>query len=119
MVFLMREMDLTRKSSVEPALCPPCAAYTRKACPMVSGYMEHYRQSVAPFVTRRCDDESCLCWAWIEPPTSSVRQSASADKWFALWTLQYRLSHDTEGRLVADFSGLRVLAIREVRPRTA
>jgi hypothetical protein len=59
MIFFMRAIDLARKCSTEPAACPPCAAYTQKACPMVSGYLEHYRQAIAPFITRRCDDESC------------------------------------------------------------
>ena len=119
MVFLMRGSDLTRKHSVEPGLCPPCAAYTQQACPMVSGYMAYYRQSVAPFVTRRCDDEQCLCRVWAPADDQSARLGAPAEKWYALWTLQYRLAHHTDGRLVADFSGLRVLAVREVTKRAS
>lgn len=114
MVFFMREADLARKCSNEPALCPPCAAYTQQACPMVSGYMAHYRNSVAPFATRYCDDDRCLCWAWIPPTASSARLGAEAEQWYALWTLQYKLVHDPEGRLAAGFEGQRVLKLREV-----
>jgi hypothetical protein len=115
MVFLMRQSDLQRKCSVEPPLCPPCAAYTQQACPMVGGYMAHYRDSVAPFVARRCDDELCQCQAWVAPTMPSARQGAAAETWYALWTRQYRLTRDSDDRIVANFSGLRVLAIREIR----
>jgi hypothetical protein len=117
MVFLMREADLVRKCSNEPALCPPCAAYTQLACPMVSGYMAYYRKSVAPFVSRRCGDDHCLCWAWITPTAPSARLGGRAEQWHALWTLQYNLIHDPEGRLAAGFEGLRVLKVREITPR--
>jgi hypothetical protein len=118
-VFLMRSFDLARKSSVEPGLCPPCAAYTQQACPMVAGYMEHYRKSVAPLVKRRCGDPACLCWAWVSPSEPSARLGAPAERWYALWTMQYQLTRDSEGRLVAGFAGLQVLAIRELNQRLA
>jgi len=118
MVFLMRQFDLARKCSAEPALCPPCAAYSQIACPMVAGYMEHYRKSVTPFVERQCDDPACVCRAWTAPEGSSARLGAPAEQWYALWTMRYRLIRDSDGRLAAGFTGLRVLALREVgRPR--
>jgi hypothetical protein len=113
----MRDFDLARKCSVEPGLCPPCADYSQKACPMVGGSMEHYRKSVAPFVERRCDDPGCLCWAWMPPADRTTRLGAPAEQWYALWTTQYRLVRDPEGRLAAGFSGLRVLTIREMKRR--
>ena len=114
MVFLMRHSDLARRCSVEPGLCPTCAAYTQKACPMVAGSMEHYRKSVTPFVERQCDDPACQCATWIAPEGSSPRLGAPAEQWYALWTKQYRLSRDSDGRLAAGFAGLQVLALREV-----
>ena len=114
MVFLMREADLVRKYSNEPALCPPCAAYTQAACPMVGGYMTHYRDKVAPFVTRKCGDSQCECRLWAPPDESSARFGARAEKWYALWTLQYRAGRDPEGRPAAGFAGLRVLKLREI-----
>jgi hypothetical protein len=115
MVFFMRPADLARKCSVEPGLCPPCAAYTQKACPMVSGFMAHYRLSVAPFVERRCGDPECTCQVWLPPDDRSSRLGAEAEPWYLLWTLQYRLIRDPEGRTAADFTGLRVLALREIK----
>ena len=115
MVFLMRQSDLHRKCSVEPGLCPPCAAYTQVACPMISGYMARYRESVSPFMRRRCDDPACLCVAWSSPETSSARLGATAEQWYALWTQRYQLIHDDDGHLAASFAGQRVLAIREIR----
>ena len=114
MVFLMRRSDLDRGCSVEPGLCPPCAAYTRKACPMVSGYMAYYRESVSPFASRTCGDPACPCAAWAPPDDASARLGTPADAWFALWTMQYQLTRDSDGRLVAGFTGLHVLAIREI-----
>jgi len=117
-VFLMRRLDLARKCSVEPGLCPPCAAYSQKACPMIGGYMEHYRKSVPSFVERRCGDSACSCNRWLPPDESSARLGASAEQWYALWTMQYQLIHDSDGRLAAGFAGLRVLAIREIKWRS-
>ena len=42
----------------------------------------------------------------------------AADRWWALWTTQYRLSRDPDGRLAAGFSGLRMLSLEEVTPGT-
>lgn len=117
MVFLMRARDLARKFSNEPGLCPPCAAYTLRACPMVGGFMQRYANSVNPFVTRRCGDELCPCRQWSAPVGPSARLGAPADPWYALWTRQYRLGRDPDGRLAAGFAGLRVLALREVPSR--
>jgi hypothetical protein len=115
MVFLMREIDLVRKRSSEPALCPPCAAYTQNACPMVGGYMRHYLREIAPFVRKKCDDDQCLCRLWAVPDASSTRLGARAEQWYALWTLHYFLVRDSEDRLAADFTELRVLKLREIR----
>lgn len=115
MVFLMRGSDLPRACTVEPGMCPPCAAYTQRACPMVGGFMRYYMKSVSPLVTRRCDDVLCTCRAWSAPAGASSRPGAPAERWYALWTLQYRLTRDPEGRLAAGFAGLRVLAIKEAR----
>lgn len=115
MVFLMRGMDLQRKSTIEPALCPPCAAYTQQACPMVGGFMAHYRNTSPVFVERRCGDPECLCRFWLPSADQSARLGAHSESWYALWTLQYRLIRDEAGRLAAGFAGLRVLGLREIR----
>jgi hypothetical protein len=116
MVFLMRQIDLQRKCSNEPALCPPCAAYTQKACPMIAGHMAHYRRSTSSFPTRTCGVPACACALWTAPDASSPRLGDTADQWYALWTLHYSLTQDEDGRLAAGFAGLRVLRIREIQP---
>lgn len=117
MVFLMRPVDLGRKCSNEPALCPPCAAYTQAACPMITGHMARYQASVSPFATRTCGDPSCRCVLWAPPDATTARLGAAAEPWFALWTLQYELIRDDADRPAASFAGLKVLRIREIRPQ--
>lgn len=114
MVFFVREIDLRRKCSTEPALCPPCAAYTQRVCPMITGRMAHYQTSVSSFPNRSCDDPACACVLWAPPDASSSRLGGTAERWFALWTLQYSLVRDDADRLAAGFAGLHVLRIREV-----
>jgi hypothetical protein len=114
MVFLMRQSDLRRKCSNEPGMCPPCAAYTQRACPMIAGRMDHYRKSQPQFLSRRCDDPLCLCWSWV-PQSEPARYGAPADHWYALWATEYRLIRDQQGNLAAGFSGIRVLALRSIR----
>jgi hypothetical protein len=54
----------------------------------------------------------------MQPVTSTAeprRYGHATEQWFALWTTQYRLVHDKHGRLEADFTGVQVLRMREVR----
>jgi hypothetical protein len=113
MVFFMRQRDLRRARSVEPGMCPPCAGYTQRACPMISGRMNHYRQTQSPFVVRRCDNPACLCWAWTSN-AEPARYGTSAEPWYALWTTTYQLIHEASGNLVAGFAGSNVLALRPI-----
>ena len=114
LVFLMRGMDLIRARSAEPGLCPPCAAYTMAACPMVAGQMAHYRRTRPTFLRRQCGDPECTCSQWASNAEPN-RYGANAEQWFALWTVEYRLVRAKDGRLEADFSGMQVLRVREVR----
>jgi len=114
MVFLMRPIDLARGCSSEPGMCPPCAAYTQRACPMLNGQMDHYRKSYPAFARRECDDPTCLCWAWFSQP-SPARYGAPAEDWHALWTRGYRLITTETGHLAAGFAGTRVLKLRSIQ----
>lgn len=116
MVFLVRAIDLDRGMSSEPGLCPPCAAYTLAACPMLAGQMAHYRRSRPAFIRRPCGDPACECRLWETTPEAN-RYGAEAEPWHVLWTTQYRLVRDERGRLAAGFKGLRVLRIRAVSPQ--
>jgi hypothetical protein len=114
MVFLMRPVDLARNCCSEPGMCPPCAAYTQRACPMLNGQMDHYRKAYPQFAKRECDDPTCSCWAWFSLPSPS-RYGAPAEDWHALWTGGYRLITTETGDLAAGFEGIRVLKRRNVR----
>jgi hypothetical protein len=118
LVFLMRPGDLARACSVEPGMCPPCAAYAQRACPMVAGKMDAYRTSVPQFADRRCGDGRCHCRYWVRDK-SPARLGAPSEAWHALWTYNYNLIGDPEGRLAAGFSGVRVLAIKPARTSAA
>jgi hypothetical protein len=78
---------------------------------MVGGFKDYYRKTVSPLITRHCGDERCECRAW-QLPESSPRSGHASDNWYALWTKDYRVGHDPEGRLVAAFTGIEVLALR-------
>jgi hypothetical protein len=114
LVFLMRSLDLIRARSAEPGLCPPCAAYTFAACPMIAGRMAHYRKNVAPCLDRQCGDPDCECTQWASTPEPQ-RYGHTSEQWFALWTVEYRLVRGHQGRAEADFTGMQVLKVREVR----
>lgn len=114
MVFLVRSVDLSRGMSSEPGLCPPCAAYTLAACPMIAGRMAHYRQTAPSFIRRVCGDPGCECSQWVSSQ-EPYRYGTHAEQWFVLWTMQYRLVRDERGRVAAGFKGVRVLRLRDVR----
>jgi hypothetical protein len=76
-VFLVRQVDLDRGRSSEPGMCPPCAAYAQRACPMVAGRMEHYRRALPQFLTRTCADPQCTCRVWAAP-SGTARYGARA-----------------------------------------
>jgi hypothetical protein len=114
MVFMMRRIDLMRQSSNEPGLCPPCAAYTQAACPMIVGAMKSYRKSASSFTGRTCGDPACECSRWSPPDTESSRLGAPVGQWYALWASAYDLAHDEAGRLVASFARIPPLRIRQV-----
>jgi hypothetical protein len=78
---------------------------------MVGGFKDYYRKTVSPLVVRQCGDERCECRFW-QASATSPRSGHTADDWYALWTKAYRVGHDLEGRFVADFTGMEVLALR-------
>ncbi len=78
LVLLLRESDLSRRASTEPALHPVCAAYTTVACPMVAGRRDHYRS------TPRTLDANM-----VSANDSGARRGSAAEKWFAVWLTGY------------------------------
>lgn len=78
LVLLIRESDLPRSASTEPALHPLCAAYTTTACPMVTGRLSHYRTRAHKI------DEDAVHGADIDH-----RLGAPAEAWHAVWLTRY------------------------------
>ena len=73
----------------EPPLCPPCALYVSRACPMVNGARAVYVDR--PRLTEghrggKCP-EGCGCGGWIETdPEHSADQAGQPNlPWYACW----------------------------------
>ncbi|EXG81980.1 hypothetical protein [Cryptosporangium arvum] len=77
-VLFARESDLRLQCTPEPPVCPPCAAYSIRACPMLAGSQTHYRATTHPALAGT-------------PPTTGalLRQGASAEPWHAVWVRIY------------------------------
>jgi hypothetical protein len=74
----------------EPPVCPPCAMYASRACPMVAGRTEIYpdRPKVAAgHRGSKCTDPSCGCAGWIDtdPEHSADQGGQRALPWYACW----------------------------------
>lgn len=74
----------------EPPVCPPCALYTSKACPMVAGRTEVYpdRPKIsAGHRGAKCTDPGCNCDGWVitDPEHSADQGGQRALPWYACW----------------------------------
>ncbi|NMO57885.1 hypothetical protein HH310_42825 [Actinoplanes sp. TBRC 11911] len=106
-VLFARSNDLANGCTAEPALCVPCAAYSARACPMLSGRRAHYRAGEHP--------------ALAGIPVSidqALRQGSPAGSWFAVWIRDYDvIPHPAEPDTLAA-SWQRILPLR-IQPLTA
>ncbi|BCY08944.1 hypothetical protein [Actinoplanes sp. L3-i22] len=96
LILFARPADLRLACTSEPALCPPCAAYSTRACPMLAGRMARYR----------------------DRPSDDLRQRP-ADDWFAVWLADYRVVvHPARPQvLAASWLDHEPLTIRPIPPR--
>jgi len=74
----------------EPPVCPPCAPYVSRSCPMVSGRTEIYPERPKVVTGHRggkCPDPSCECGGWVEtdPEHSADMGGQRALPWYACW----------------------------------
>jgi hypothetical protein len=73
----------------EPPLCPPCAVYASKACPMVAGRMSNYADRVSVSGGKRghvCPDASCSCGGFVDADPSRPKTGGEpAHAWYALY----------------------------------
>jgi hypothetical protein len=102
-VLFARESDLPLECTGEPAVCPPCAAYSGRACPMLSGRRSHYRAGQHPALADRSAGADQL-----------QRQAAPAEPWYAVWIRGYEvISHPAEPHaLAASWQQIPPLRIR-------
>jgi hypothetical protein len=77
-VLFARPADLRLRCTSEPATCPPCAAYSARACPMLSGTRSAYRTGIHPALAGAPTT-----------PQQRLRQGAPAERWFAVHVQQY------------------------------
>jgi hypothetical protein len=102
-VLFARESDLDYQCTAEAATCPPCAAYSAGACPMLAGRRSRYRASEHPAL------------AGI-PLTADqlLRQAAPAEAWYAVWVRHYDVvTHPAlPGTLAASWRRIPPLRIR-------
>jgi len=96
LVLLLRDRDLTRQCTAEPALHEACMRYATAACPMIAGRMTHYRSSVRNL---RGEAE--------HGPDVQERLGRPAEPWHAVWLDGYQVITDPEiGITVASFAGV-------------
>lgn len=102
-VLFARESDLAYQCTAEPATCPPCAAYSARACPMLAGRRSHYRASEHPALA-----------GVPEAADQVLRQAAPAERWYAVWVRQYDvIAHPAQpGTLAASWRRIPPLRIR-------
>lgn len=108
-VVFARPADLFWQCTSEPAVCPPCAAYSTSACPMLAGRMDRYRATQHPALAGIpvADGED-------------LRRGAPVEPWFAVWIRGYTVvEHPAKpGTLAASWAIIPPLRIRPV-PITA
>jgi hypothetical protein len=90
-----RAADRARGYVVEPALHPECAAYAAKACPMLSGALDHYRARPADLSMRTSPEGHRL----VSAPDAAARAGRPADTYFQVWArgTDYELALADEG----------------------
>ncbi|MFI5916484.1 hypothetical protein [Dactylosporangium sp. NPDC051541] len=102
-VLFARASDLGHACTAEPALCPPCAAYSRHACPMLAGRRTQYRATGHPALA-----------AMPEGADAALRRAAPAEAWFPVWVADYDVvEHPARpGTLAASWQRMPPLRIR-------
>jgi hypothetical protein len=76
----------------EPPVCPPCALYASRACPMVAGRTVTYPDRpriVDGHRGGKCSDPGCGCAGWrdADPEHSADMGGQPALPWYAAWVL--------------------------------
>lgn len=84
-VVYIRPWDYLRGIGPEPALHPECGFYSKRACPMLAGQIDHYNRHPS---RRPCGDPDCTCLLWSPPapePGEGRREGQPAEAWYEAW----------------------------------
>ncbi|WP_424892355.1 hypothetical protein [Streptomyces sp. XH2] len=116
---VVRPEDVDAGYAPEPGLHQQCLRYSEKACPMLNGTAETYRESGASShpSLRRCNDPACLCSIGRFVQRGPGRPARPARDWDA-WMLpleQYKLRRDADGAAVGIELPSHPLRIRRIR----
>lgn len=88
-VFFGGPRQVRNRRFDEPPLCPPCAVYASRACPMVAGRMPRYADRQRLSETDRghvCPDAGCTCGGYkAADPDSYDASGDPAHDWFAVY----------------------------------
>ncbi|TYB71145.1 hypothetical protein FXF51_01545 [Nonomuraea sp. PA05] len=84
-VLMARPQDFGAGYTPEPAQHPECAAYSIRACPMLSGRLHRHRDRTRP-QRRQCTMAAgCWCGQPYEPDTDAiVRSGRAATPWYSV-----------------------------------
>jgi hypothetical protein len=90
-VLFARHSDFAYQCTAEPGVCPPCAVYSARACPMLAGRRDRHRTGEHP--------------ALAGIPVSNdqlLRMGAPAEDWYAVWVFAYDVvAHPAQSHTIA------------------
>jgi hypothetical protein len=116
-VAFVRQRDLDKGWTAEPAMHPECATYSAKACPMVNGTMSHHRRTPADVSTLTCQVDGCECGGWTNSPDQQHRAGAPAEPYYALWLRDLVTAVNPQGEVIGvGWQPDHVLRTRPVTP---
>lgn len=88
-VFFGGPRQVRNRRFDEPPLCPPCAVYASRACPMVAGRQAHYADRERLSEGKRghvCPDAGCACGGFIDSDPNAYDASGEpAHDWYAVY----------------------------------
>lgn len=87
-VFFGGTRQVTNGRFDEPHVCPPCAVYVSRACPMVAGRRAAYAHGPKLADGHRgqmCGDTGCECMGWVETVKGDQGGGAPAHPWYAVY----------------------------------
>lgn len=87
-LFLATQHMIDDRFSPEPPLHPVCAAYSVKACPMVSGRMATYAKHQADLAGTPCEDPDCGCPGLV---SGGGRAGDPSEPWFQVWCTNFAI----------------------------